>query len=198
MHFCEVLVHWFGKEVADIMSLAYLFPYVCGRNVNLRHIHHCDIGMTGKFAVGVSGTGIDINLVMLKDKFPIAPTLKGFEVVGAHDKTELFVAVLVAQMGKGEDCVGRYRQVKLHIAGTHTVVVVYGQAHNLQPLLVGKEAFALLKGILGRDNIPHLVQIAMGKHSIANNEVPDMDGVERTEEKPYFTQRGKGIERLDY
>ena len=105
VHFSEVLIHWFGKEVADIMSLAYLFPYISGRNVNLRHIHHRNIGMTGKFAVGVSGTGIDINLVMLKDKFPIAPTLKGFEVVGAHDETELFVAVLVAQMGKGEDCV---------------------------------------------------------------------------------------------
>ena len=186
MHLGEVLIDRLGKEVSDIVSLANLLADVGGGDVDLRYLDHGDIGMAGEFAVGVAGTGIDVNLVVLEDELPVAPPLEGLEVVGAHDKAELLVAVFVAEVGEGKHGVGGYGEMEFDVAGTHAVVVVDGEADHLQPLLVGEEGFAFLERVLGRDDKPHLVEVAMGKHGITDDEVPDMDGVERAEEKTYF------------
>ena len=154
------------------------------------HVDHDDMGVRGQFAVGMSRTGVDVDIIVFEDEFPVAPALEGFEVVGAHDEAELFVAVLVAEVGKGEDGVGRYGEVEFDIAGPHTVIVVYGQTHHLEPLLVGKEGFALFEGVLGGYDIPHLVKVAMGQHGVADDEVADVDGIEGTEEKTNFSHGG--------
>ena len=148
------------------------------------------MGVRGQFAIGVAGTGIDVNSVMLQNEIPVAPTLKGVEVVGTHDEAELFVAVFFAQMGQSEHSVGGYGQVEFDIAGAHAVVVVHGKTHHLEPLLVGEEGLALLEGVLGGDYKPHFVKFAMGQHRVADDEVTDVYRIEGAEEKAYLAHGG--------
>ena len=84
--------------------------------------------------------------------------------------------------------------MEFDIAGTHTVIVVHGKTHHLQPLLVGEQGFAFLEGVLGRDNIPHLIEVAMSQHGIPNDNVPDVDGIKRAKEESYLSHGdgGKG------
>ena len=82
--------------------------------------------------------------------------------------------------------------MEFDIAGTHTVVVVHGQAHHLQPLLVGEEGFALLEGVLGRDNVPHFIEVAMSQHGVADDKMPDVDGIERAKKETYLSHGDGG------
>ena len=187
MHFGEVLIHRLGQEIAHIVSLPDLLAYIGGGYVYLRHIDYGHMGVRGQFAIGVSRPRVDIYLIVLENKLPVTPALEGVKVVGPHDEAELFVAVLVTEMRQSKDCVRRNGQVEFHVTGTHAVVVVHGQTHHLQPLLVGKEAFALLEWVLGRYHIPHLIEVAVGQHGVADDEMAYMDGIKRAEEKSDFT-----------
>ena len=84
--------------------------------------------------------------------------------------------------------------MEFDIAGTHTVVVVHGKTHHLQPLLVGEKCFTFLEGVLWRDNIPYLIEVAMSQHGIANDKMPNVDGIERAKEETYLSHGdgGKG------
>ena len=191
VHLGEVLVDGLGEEIAHIVSLAYLLADVCRGDVHHGDIDYCDVGMVGVGAIVVAGTRIDVYLVVLDDILPVAPTVEGGKVVGAHDEAELFVAILLAEVGEGEYGIGRYGKVKLDIAGAHVVVVVHGKAHHFETLLVGKKGAALLKRVLRRNDIPHLVEVAVCQHGVADDEVPDVDGIERAEKETDVSHRSK-------
>ena len=87
-----------------------------------------------------------------------------------------------------EDCIGGNREVKFGIADTHFVIVVYGQTHHLQPVMVGKEGLALFKWVLRRHNKPYFFQRGMGEHGVGNDQMSDVDGIERTKKKTYLSQ----------
>ena len=176
------------------MALAYLVSDVGGRDVDGGNINERDVGMRRMGTIVVAGAWVDIYLIVVDNVLPIAPTLDGGKIVGAHDEAELFVTVLLAEVGEGKYSVGRYRQVELHIASTHVIVVVYGTTYHLKPLLVGKESVTLLERVLRRDHIPHLVKTAVRQHGIANDEMPHMDGVERAEKKADVSHRSKNYE----
>ena len=175
------------------MSLAYLVADVGGGDVHHGHIDKGDIGVVDVFAVGVAGTGIYIDLIMLEDVLPVAPTVEGGEVVGTHNEAELLVSILLAEMGEGEDCIGWDREMELDIACAQMVVVVYGTANHLEPLLVGEEGASLLKGVLGGDYKPHFVERGMCQHGTADDKVAHMYGIERAEEKSYVSHGRKGL-----
>ena len=157
MHLGKVLVNGFRHKVAHILAGTDLRADIGGRKVHGGHLYHGDVGVVAELAVFGPWARVAVDMVMLQDILPVAPPLKGGQIVGAHDEAELLVAVLLAQMGQGEHSVAGFGQVEFGIAGPQLVVVGNGAADHLQPLVVVQQGLALLKGVLWRDHKPHLV-----------------------------------------
>ena len=128
-------------------------------------------------------TRIDVKRVIFKYILVVAPAAEIGQIVAAHNDREAPVGVFLAQSRQRDDGVGRYGQVHLDVAGAHTVVVVDGHTHHLQPMVVGKQRAALLQRILRRDDKPHLGHIGQLQHRVGNNQMPHVNRVERTEKQ---------------
>lgn len=108
------------------------------------------------------------------------PLVKGTQAVGSHHQLELSGRVFLLQVSKGINGIGGPGQPELNIGGPEPVVVLHGQLHQSEPVVVPEEGFFLFQGILRTYHEPELLQIAVFDHVIRNGHMTDVNGIKRS------------------
>lgn len=77
-------------------------------------------------------------------------------------------------------------QMKFDIRCFDLEVIVDGSAYHIEAIELMQQSFGWLKRILRGDHHPHFFEIRRFRHDVGDDEVPNMDGVERAEKQTYL------------
>ena len=76
--------------------------------------------------------------------------------------------------------------MKFDIADFHIKVIFYGHLYHIEPVELMQEGFTAFERVLWGNHKPYSFQIGIFRHSVGNNQVPDMNRIEGTEKQPDF------------
>jgi hypothetical protein len=116
----------------------------------------------------------------------IFPLGKIYQVILAHDNPEVFIGMSFREVYKGVNRITRFWKMELYVGRFNFIMIVDGCPNHVVSIKFVKESLAWLKRILRRNHHPNLVKVSGFRHNISDNEVPDVDGIEGTEEETNF------------
>ena len=163
------------QQVAAVLFVADGMAYIGGRYLHDGHIiYHFDFFWEHSRIQVMIGPGVYEHIIFFDQGFIVLPLGKGFNRIAAHDYYPFIFWVYCLQMLHGMDGIRRGRQVKFYIAGYQGRVVVDGQLHHIQAVVLVKQVFCFFERVLWGYYKPYLLQVGVLCKMVGNNQVPDM------------------------
>ena len=114
----------------------------------------------------------------------IFPRVERRQIVLAHDDAENNLGMRLSQMGHGVRRKIGARQGEFDVSGLEVRMVSDRQMHHLQPMLLWNHVHPLLVRTARRHNKPNFIQSRQIQHVIGNDQMPQMNWIERPEVQP--------------
>lgn len=76
--------------------------------------------------------------------------------------------------------------MEFYVTRLDFVVIINGCPNHIEPVELMKQSLAGFKWVLRRDHHPYLAQVGGFGHDICNDQMADVNGIERAEEESYF------------
>src|SRR5690606_10357164 len=83
------------------------------------------------------------------------------------------------------DGVTRFGKVEFNVRDVEFVIVGNGSLDHIVPIKFMKQSLGRLKRVLRGHHEPHLVEVGRFNHDVGDNEMSDVDGIERSKEQAY-------------
>ncbi len=169
-------------EITDGLMVADTFPEKSCRNIQQRRINHSDIRMHLKLRKLRARSGIYVKPVIFENSFVVFPLHEVDEVILTHDNFKGFVRMFFREMNEGVDGIAWFGKVKLDVGSFNLVVIVDGGAYHIEPVEFVQQSFTWFEWILRRYYHPDLIEVGGFRHDVGNDQVTNVNGIERAEE----------------
>ena len=120
--------------------------------------------------------------VSLEEQLIVLPLLDTRQVVRSHDQGKLMLRILLMEIYHCVNGKGRLGEGKLNIRSPEPGIVIDRQLNHVQAVKVIGQCSPVLKGVVRRDDKPYLLKVSTCSHVFCDDEMSDVDRIERTEE----------------
>ena len=197
IHLIHIVPYFPRHHWAYVFSFLDSISYKGGRKFDNRGVNQSDFFVVcfctillDRIKCTVNGScgnpGIDIYWITFQNQFVVFPLRKAFQVVLAHNQTELLLRIFFFQMDQGMYGIIGLGKMEFHIARLQFWIFLYGNLDHGKAMVAFQQGFFLFMGIVRGYNKPNFIKIAELHQKIGNDQMPNMDGIERAKEKSCF------------
>ena len=108
------------------------------------------------------------------------------KIVLSDDDAELHVGVLGPQVPHRRRSEIRLGQIEFDVTAFQLLVLRDGEVNHLQSVRLAHEFTRAFVRVVRRDHQPHFVQIGVMRHVVGDDQMPEVNRVERTEVQSDF------------